>query len=111
MGYTGRLAAACGEPGDGFGAMLGSIKVRPDPAPAGGEVEVEFDGTPPLYYGDLVSGEFKEVPLDPTTGKARVRVPTGPQVLLFFDKNEPRSSKGVEIVDPSTTGGATKSWD
>ncbi len=76
--------------------MANKIKIHPDPAPAGGEVEVQYDGPRPLYYREFGGGGWKEVPLD---RGGRIRVPRG-RFLLFSNRTKPRQEAIFDIVDP-----------
>ncbi len=78
---------------------VGPISFRPNPAPAGGEVEVSFDGKPPLYYQSAGAKGWTEIPLD-AKGKGKIRVPRGIRILVFTDKEQPPTSAEVLIVDP-----------
>ncbi len=79
----------------------GRVIVRPNPAPAGGEVEVEFQGTPPLYYRTAGTGGWVRVPIDPGSRRGKIRVPRGFRVMMFTDDGEPPLSAEVRIVDPN----------
>ena len=80
----------------------GPIVIRPDPAPGGSEVEVEYHGGRPVYYRPVGGGDWKRVPIDPKTGKGKVRVPRGPGLLLVSDRRDPPQSADVLIVDPGS---------
>ena len=76
----------------------GRVTIRPNPAPAGSEVTIEYRGTPPLYYRTAGNAEWKQVPLDRKTGRGRLRVPRGFRVMLFTD--DEHMSAELLIVDP-----------
>ena len=81
------------------GTGPGTITVRPNPAPAGGEVEVEFAGNPPLYVRTFGGGDWVLVDLGKDK-KGRVRVPAGAGLLLFTNDAEPPLPFEVEIANP-----------
>ena len=83
-----------------IGASIGSIGIEPDPAPAGGEVEVSYDGPGDLYWR-TIGGSWERVPIDPKTGKGRIRVPTGRRALLFTNHGKNPVSAEFEIVSPN----------
>ncbi len=79
--------------------LAGPVTFRPNPAPAGTEVEISYEGKLPLLYQSPGDREWKPVPLDPKTGKGRLRVPLGTPLLVFTDEQVPSLSAELRVVD------------
>ena len=75
----------------------GELVVRPDPVREGQDVEVTYQGKGPLYYSSDL-GEWKRVPLDPRTGKGKVKAPLGSRILVFSNRRWPKPTEAIVEV-------------
>lgn len=75
----------------------GDLKAHPDPVPAGGTIEIEYRGPGPVTVS-FDFGEEQEVPIDPETGRGRVRVPR--DALIAFVMDPQGASVQIDVVQP-----------
>lgn len=73
----------------------GDLKAHPDPVPAGGTIEIEYRG-PGRVTVSFDFGEEQEVPIDPETGKGKVKVPPGASIAFVMDSEG--ASVQIDVV-------------
>ncbi len=83
------------------GAAGTTIKFRPSPARPGQEVEVSYDGPPPLLWQTPTDQGWTEIPIDPATGKGRFRVPRGTTIVVFTNERVPAFSAELLVDEPN----------
>ena len=80
----------------------GDIDVDSSTVPEGSEFEVGYKGKHTLQYSVDFSGEWKEVPLDPKTGKGKITAPIGAQFIFLSDGDLSTPGITIEVFSSST---------
>ena len=81
----------------------GTITVRPNPIPAGGEVEVTISGTPPLSFRFAnTPNDWERLDFKGGSRRVKLRVPPGATFLFLSDLGDPAQGLAVEVVDPGS---------